>query len=143
MALWNKFVLNTHALRIWVVHLLVYSASSQQVEHCLGSAGEHLTELYKYLENTAKKRIEFLIHKSWQIEQVIGKVSFWTDSSAFCYHVFYKQTSAFMSNPPPLSVGDFSRVLSGSTKSSLLLLNRHKQKHTLWYPGYLPSHLSW
>ena len=74
MALWNKFVLNTHALRIWVVHLLVYSAPSQQVEHCLGSAGEHLTELYKYLENTAKKRIEFLIHKSWQIEQVIGKV---------------------------------------------------------------------
>ena len=43
---WNKFVLNTHALRIWVVHLLVYSAPSLQVEHCLGFAGEHPTELY-------------------------------------------------------------------------------------------------
>ena len=40
----NRLVLNTHALRIWVVHLLVYSAPSLQVEHCLGFAGEHLTE---------------------------------------------------------------------------------------------------
>ena len=40
----NRRVLNTYALRIWVVHLLVYSAPSLQVEHCLGFAGEHLTE---------------------------------------------------------------------------------------------------
>ena len=35
-----------------------------------------------------KKRIEFLIHKSWQIEKVIGQVSVRTDISAFFYHVF-------------------------------------------------------
>ena len=40
----NRLVLNAHALRIRVVHLLVYSAPSLQVEHCLGFAGEHLSE---------------------------------------------------------------------------------------------------
>ena len=45
----NKFVLNVHSLKIWVVHQLVYSAPSLQVEHCIGFAGEHLTELYIYI----------------------------------------------------------------------------------------------
>ena len=36
--------------------------------------------------------------------------------------------SAFMSIPPPLSAGDFSRALSGSVKSLLILLNRHMQE---------------
>ena len=35
----------------------------------------------KDLENTGKKRIEFLIQKCWQIEKVIGNNSVWTDSS--------------------------------------------------------------
>ena len=34
-----------------MVHLLVYSAPSLQVEHCLGFAGEHLTEyMYVYID---------------------------------------------------------------------------------------------
>ena len=46
----------THALRIWVVHLLVYSAPLLQVEHCLGFAGEHLTEyMYVYIDICKKK----------------------------------------------------------------------------------------
>ena len=39
------------------------------------------------LENTGKKRIEFLIHKIWQTKKVISK-RFQTDSSAFLYNVF-------------------------------------------------------
>ena len=35
----------------------------------------------------------------------------------FLLSCFYKQMSAFMSIPPPLSAGDFSSVLSGSVKS--------------------------
>ena len=35
----------------------------------------------------------------------------------FLLSCFYKQTSAFMSIPPSLSAGDFSRILSGSVKS--------------------------
>ena len=45
----NKFVLNVHSLKIWVVQQLVYSAPSLQVEHCIGFAGEHLTEWYIYI----------------------------------------------------------------------------------------------
>ena len=61
----------------------------------------------------------------------------------FLLSCFYKQTSAFMSIPPPLSAGDFSSVLSGSVKSLPLLLNRslHAGKN-LWYPGYIPRHSS-
>ena len=45
--------------------------------------------LYPWFGKHRKKRIEFLkIHKSWQIEKAIGKVSVRTDSYAFFYHVF-------------------------------------------------------
>ena len=42
------------------------------------------------LENTGKKRIEFLIHKKKLADQKSNqqKVSVWTDSSAFLYNVF-------------------------------------------------------
>ena len=46
----------------------------------------------------------------------------------FLLSCFYKQTSAFMLIPPPLSAGDFSRVLSGLVKSLSVLLNRHMQQ---------------
>ena len=42
----------------------------------------------------------------------------------FLLSCFYKQTSAFMSIPPPLSAGDSSSILSGSVKSLPLLLNQ-------------------
>ena len=55
------------------------------------------------LENMGKKRIEFLkIHKSWQIKKVIGKVSVWTDSSAFFYHVFTNKRLHSCPFPLPL-----------------------------------------
>ena len=45
--------------------------------------------LYPWFEKHRKKRIEFLkIHKSWQTEKAIGKVTVRTDSYAFFYHVF-------------------------------------------------------
>ena len=61
----------------------------------------------------------------------------------FLLSCFHKQTSAFMSIPPPLSAGDFWSVLSSSVKSLPLLLNRslHAGKN-LWYPGYIPRHSS-
>ena len=44
------------------------------------------------LENTGKKRILFLTHKSWRTEKVIGKKSqSGPESSAFLYHVFTKK----------------------------------------------------
>ena len=55
------------------------------------------------LENMGKKTIEFLkIHKSWQIEKVISKVSVWTDSSAFFHHVFTNKRLHSCPFPLPL-----------------------------------------
>ena len=83
-----------------------------------------------------KKRIEFLIHKSWQIEKVIGKISLSPDPHlCFLLSCFYKQTSAFMFIPPPLSAGDFSSILSGSVKCLPLLLDGHMQEKSSGIQG--------
>ena len=46
----NSSVLNIHPLKIRVVHLVLSPAPSPQVEHYLGFASEHITEIFTYLE---------------------------------------------------------------------------------------------
>ena len=96
----NRLVLNTHALRIWVVHLLVYSAPSLQVEHCLVFAGEHLTEyIYIYIYILAWLRCTTCVgHLGWlfklntdealKAETVLSAVRYSSLAlQSFCFHV--------------------------------------------------------
>ena len=47
------------------------------------------------LENTGKKRIEFLIHKSWRTEKVIGKKSQSEPIALFSF-IMFLQTNAYV-----------------------------------------------
>ena len=90
------------------------------------------------MENTGRKRIQFLTHKIWHFEKLIGKVSVWTNSSAFFYHVYTNKHLHYV-HPPPLSAGDFSCALSGLVKSLSILLNRHAQQKTSGIQGTSPG----
>ena len=80
----NRLVLNTHALRIWVVQLLVYSAPSLQVEHCLGFAGEHLTKyIYIYILSQASFRRHSLHNSINTVPQVKSKTMFFVSHLNF------------------------------------------------------------
>ena len=74
----------------------------------------------QHLENTGKKRIEFLIHKSWRTIKVIGKnyqsgpramscyeLLIWTDSYAIllCYVTEKNCHSSRQTNVPPFMDG--------------------------------------
>ena len=82
----NRLVLNTHALRIWVVQLLVYSALSLQVEHCLGFASEHWTKyiyIYIYILSQASFRRHSLHNSINTVPQVKSKTMFFVSHLNF------------------------------------------------------------
>ena len=93
------------------------------------------------MENTGKKSIEFLIHKIWHFEKLIGKVSVWTNSSAFFYHVFTNKRLYSCPSPSPKCRRLFTRLV----RFGQVFINTTQSPHAtknLWYPRYIPRHLS-
>ena len=77
------------------------------------------------------------------MEKEIGKVSVWTGSSAFFYHVFTNKCLLSCPSPSPkcrrlklfTCLVWFGQVFNSTTQSP------HATK-SLWYPGYIRMHLS-
>ena len=91
------------------------------------------------MENTAEKSIEFLTHKIWHFEKLIGKVSVWTNSSAFFYHVFTTKHLHSCPSPSPKCRRLFRRLVWFGQ----VFINTTQSPHaTPLVSRYIPRYLS-